>query len=117
MIQAYSKIIKGYVTQQYILNRYDKYDCFEQFFTPTDDIDRVNEDGDPVIIDTTIELIQEIELEQPKEKLDFDEWFIQNKHNDSVQRLYKGIIEQNPDYTLTFREWAKTFYEKNVNNS
>lgn len=108
-IQAYSKTTVGFVTQQYMLNKDGKYICIEQFFTASDEVSRENQNGDPVDIDTSKEEYQPMDMEQPKSDT-FADWYQDNKYNDSVQQIYRGIIEQNPDYPLTFMNWCKTKY-------
>jgi len=112
-IQAYSKTTVGFVTQQYMLNKDGKYICIEQFFTAGDEVSRENQDGDPVDIDTSKEEYQSMDMEQP-ETMSFEDWFEQNKHNDSVQRLYRGFVENCPDCPLCFKEWAKKYYAECV---
>ncbi len=51
---------------------------------------------------------QGISVEKVNKK--FQCWYQDNKHNDSVQRIYRGIIEENPDYSLTFMNWCKKKY-------
>lgn len=113
MVEAYSKITTGFVTQQYLLNRNKKYVCFEQYFTAGDQVNRENEDGDPVEVDTSKEVYQSYDMEQPR-SMTFDEWFQENKHNDSVQSLFRGAVETDPDYPFCFKEWAKEYYEECV---
>lgn len=110
-IQAYSKITVGFVTQQYMMNREGKYICIEQFFTSGDEVSRENQDGDPVDIDTSKEEYQPMDMEQPEE-LSFEDWFEQNKHNDCVQSLYRGFVENYPDSSLSFKDWAKKYYDE-----
>ena len=62
-IQAYSKITVGFVTQQYMLNKEGKYICIEQYFTAGEQVDRENEEGEPVKIDVSQEVYQELEIE------------------------------------------------------
>lgn len=66
MIRAYNKIIPGFVVQQYKLDKKGKYICIEQSFTAGDEIERENENGDPVEIDMSKEVYQPLEMEQPK---------------------------------------------------
>lgn len=113
MIQAYSKITVGFVTQQYMLNREGKYICIEQFYTAGDGVSREDQDGDPVQIDINKEVYQTLDMEQPKET-SFEQWYQENKHNDSVQSLYKGVVENDPDYSLCFKEWCKQYYSECV---
>ena len=110
-IQAYSKTTVGFVTQQYMMNREGKYICIEQSFTAGDQVDRENQDGDPVQIDTSKEVYQPMDMEQPESDT-FEDWYQDNKNNDSIQRIYRGVIEDNPDYPLAFKEWAKKFYDE-----
>lgn len=112
-IQAYSKTTVGFVTQQYMLNKDGKYICIEQFFTAGDEVSRENQDGDPVDIDTSKEEYHPFDMEQPESDT-FEDWYQDNKNNDSIQRIYRGVIEDNPDYPLTFQEWAKKFYDECV---
>lgn len=114
-VQAYQKITLGFAVQNYMLNKHGRYICIEQYFEGSDDVNRVNEEGDAVDIDIQLEDYQCLDMDQPQDKLDFDDWFEENKHNDSVQRYFRGVIEENPDTTLTFREWAKRYYDECVN--
>lgn len=114
MIEAYSKITTGFVTQQYLLNRDGKYVCIEQFFTAGDQVARENEDGDTVEVDTTKEVYQPFDMEQ-RRSMSFEEWFQENKRNDAVQSLFRGVVENDPDYPFTFSQWARKYYEESVN--
>ena len=109
-IQAYSKTTVGFVTQQYILNKEGNYVCIEQFFTAGDIVERNNDDGDIVQIDTTKEVYQEFDMEQPKTETTFEEWYEENKHNTSVQRHFRGVVDEDPDYPLCFKDWCKKYF-------
>lgn len=111
-IQEYSKTTVGFVTQQYILKD-NEYICIEQHFVAGDQVDRESPDGDVVNIDTDMEVYQSFDMEQPKDTA-FEDWYQENKNNDSIQRLYRGVIEDNPDYPLTFMNWCKKFYDECV---
>ena len=115
-IQAYSKTTVGFATQQYILNKDNQYICIEQFFTAGDIVERNNDDGDIIDIDTTKEVYQEFDMEQPKTETTFEEWYEENKHNTSVQRYFRGVVDEDPDYPLCFKDWAKKYFYSCVDN-
>ena len=109
-IQAYSKTTVGFVTQQYILKD-DKYICLEQFFTAGDIVERNDDDGDIVEIDTTKEIYQEFNMQRP-ENATFENWFEENKKYNHIQQLFRGLVYDNPDFPLSFKGWAKQYYEE-----
>lgn len=113
MVEAYSKIITGYVTQQYLLNRQDNYVCIEQFFTATEEVSRTDENGDAVEVDTSIEIPQDTDMQQPR-NMTFDEGYLENKKDDIIQSYYREIIEDDPDYPFCFKDWARQYYKESI---
>ena len=61
-------------------------------------------------IQDCVEAVQWLKAKDQPTDTAFDIWYQENKHNDSIQRIYRGIIEQNPDYPLMFTDWCKTKY-------
>ena len=53
-------------------------------------------------------------MEQPKTETTFKDWYEDNKHNDSLQQIYRCVIENNPDYELCFKDWCKKYYRECV---
>lgn len=52
------------------------------------------------------------ELTDPQS--DFEPWFEQSKDTDSLQRHYNDVLEKNPGYKLSFKNWAKTYFKECV---
>lgn len=52
--------------------------------------------------------------EKSNPKSDFEQWFKNNKNSDGLQRHYKDVLEQNPNYELCFKDWAKKYYKNCV---
>ena len=112
-IIKYKKITVGFVIQEFTLQD-DKFVCIEQSFIAGDQVDMEDEDGDSVDIDVSKEVYQPFGMKQPNTKSDFEKWYENNKDNDGVQRHYQDVLEQNPDYKLTFKEWAQIYYKECV---
>ena len=64
MIHKYNKITPGFVTQAFE-KKNDKYVCVEQSFTAGDQVDRENEQGEPVAVDARKEQYQPFDMVQP----------------------------------------------------
>ena len=92
----------------------NKFVCIEQDFVAGDQVDREDENGDPVEIDISEEVYQEFDMEEVKANTAFENWFKNSKDTDALQRHYKNVLEQNPNYPLCFKEWAKTYYKECV---
>jgi hypothetical protein len=112
-IQSYRKVVIGCIIQEYILNRHDKYVCTEQYFEFGEDIAREDDEG-PVKIDIEKEVFQHYDMVQPISFEDFEEWFSENKHSGMLLEQYLSCLNDNPDMTDCFREWAKNYYDKNI---
>jgi len=65
----YHKITTGFVTQTFGIDEDGKFSCTEQSFTAGDEVDRENEFGDPIEIDTTKENYQPFEMVQPNTEI------------------------------------------------
>ncbi len=51
----------------------------------------------------------------PEQKdAEFEQWFTEYKSGDGVQRHYRSVIENNPDYDLNFKQWCRTYYDECV---
>jgi hypothetical protein len=112
-VQSYRKVTIGYIIQEYILNRHGKYVCTEQYFEFGEHVDREDDDG-PVTIDVEKEVFQHFDMIQPISFEDFEEWFSENKHSGMLLEQYMSGLNDNPDMTESFREWAKAYYDKNI---
>jgi hypothetical protein len=112
-VQSYRKVVIGYVIQEYILNKHGKYVCTEQYFEFGEDVAREDDDG-PVKIDASKEVFQHFDMVQPISYEDFEEWFDENKHSGLLLKQYMSCLNDNPDMTDSFRQWAKTYYDKNI---
>ena len=112
-ITKYRKITVGFVIQEFA-QQDDKFVCIKQTFIAGDQVSREDEDGYPVQIDVSEEVYQELNMEQPNSNSAFEKWYENSKDTDGLQRHYKNVIEQNPDYKLCFKEWAKTYYKECV---
>jgi len=112
-IQSYRKVVIGYVIQEYILNKHDKYICTEQYFEFGEHVAREDDDG-PVEIDIEKEVFQHFDMVQPISFEDFEEWFAENKHSGLLIEKYTSCLSDDPDMTDSFREWAKNYYDKNI---
>ena len=51
---------------------------------------------------------------QPNIEEAFEDWYAENKHSDSLQRLFHELIKNNPDYELCFKDWCKKYYKECV---
>jgi len=112
-VQSYRKVTIGYIIQEYILNRHDKYICTEQYFEFGEHVAREDDDG-PVEIDIEKEVFQHFDMVQPISFEDFEEWFAENKHSGMLIEKYTSCISDAPDMQGSFREWAKAYYDKNI---
>lgn len=112
-ITKYKKITVGFVTQEFT-QQDDKFVCVEQSFTAGDQTDREDDNGNPVHIDDSEEVYEPFDMKQPKGETTFEEWYEENKHTDGLQRQYRGVVEQNPDYELCFKDWCKKYYKSCV---
>ncbi len=64
MIDKYNKITPGFVTQAFE-KKNDKFVCVEQSFTAGDQVDRENDNGEPVAVDIREEQYQPFDMAQP----------------------------------------------------
>jgi len=112
-VQSYRKVSIGYIIQEYILNKHGKYVCTEQYFEFGEDIAREDDDG-PVEINIEKEVFQHYDMVQPISYEDFEEWFAENKHSGMLIQKYTSCLNDDPDMTECFRNWAKTYYDKNI---
>ena len=112
-VTKYNKITTGFANQSFE-QQDDKFICVEQSFTASDEVSRENEYGEPVGIDVKQEVYEPFEMKEPKIETAFEKWFKKNKNNDGVQRHYRGVIEQNPDYELCFKDWCKKYFKECV---
>jgi hypothetical protein len=95
------------------LNRHGKYICTEQYFEFGEDVAREDDDG-PVEIDIEKEVFQHFDMVQPIPYEDFESWFDENKHSGMLIEKYTSRISDDPDTTESFRNWAKSYYDKNI---
>ena len=114
-IDAYQKVFMGHVVQEYMLNKEGKFICIEQYFEAIDEPYREDENNEPVDIDISIEVPQDPDMVQPVSIEDFEDWFEENKNSGQLQEKYLSCVNDNPDMTLCFRDWAKDYYEKTLN--
>lgn len=112
-ITKYNKITTGFVTQEFT-QQDGKYICVEQSFTAGDQSDREDDNGEPVEIDIKQEVYEPFDMKQPNPETAFEKWFKKNKNNDEVQKYYRKVIEQNPDYELCFKDWCKKYFQECV---
>ena len=112
-ITKYRKITIGFVTQIFT-HQDNKFVCIEQFFSAGDQVDREDNNGNPVEIKIEQEVYQPFDMKQPKVETTFEKWYEESKHNDRVQSYYRGVIEQNPDYPLCFKNWCKKYFQECV---
>jgi len=112
-VQSYRKVTIGYIIQEYILNKHNKYICSEQNFEFGEDVAREDDDG-PVTIDIEKEVFQHFDMVQPISYEDFEEWFAENKHSGLLLEQFMSCLNDNPDMTDSFRNWAKSYYDKNI---
>jgi len=87
--------------------------CTEQYFEFVEDIAREDDDG-PVEINIEKEVFQHYDMVQPISYEDFEEWFAENKHSGMLIQKYTSCLNDDPDMTECFRNWAKTYYDKNI---
>jgi len=87
--------------------------CTEQYFEFGEDIAREDDDG-PVEINIEKEVFQHYDMVQPISYEDFEEWFAENKHSGMLIQKYTSCLNDDPDMTECFRNWAKTYYDKNI---
>ena len=64
MIDKYNKTTPGFVTQAFE-KQDDKLVCIEQSFTAGDQVDRENDNGEPVAVDVSKEQYQPFDMVQP----------------------------------------------------
>jgi hypothetical protein len=64
MIEKYNKITPGFITQIFE-KQHEKFVCVDQGFTASDQVDREDEKGEPVDIDTQTEEYQPFNMVQP----------------------------------------------------
>ncbi len=112
-MKSYQKVVKGQVIQEYLLNKEGKYVCIEQYFEPEKDPFRQDE-GETVHIDTTKEVSQDFDMVQPAEKQGFDEWFEENKNSTLLQEKFLSCLNDDPDMTQCFKDWAKAYFNKTL---
>jgi hypothetical protein len=109
-ITKYKKITVGFVIQEFT-KQDNKFVCIEQSFIAGDQVDRENDDGDSVEIDIMQEVCQAFDMKQPNPNSEFEKWYEEYKDKDGLQRHYKDVLEQNSDYKLSFKEWAKIYFK------
>ena len=115
-IKKYQKVTIGFVVQHYKLNKEGKYACSWQSFEAGEQVTREDDNGELLKIDTSKEVEQVMDMEQPDSQT-FDEWYQDNKKNDSVQRYYRGVVENDPDYPFCFKDWCRKYYKECVDMS
>lgn len=72
------------------------------------------DDNGPVTIDIEKEVFQHFDMIQPISYEDYEEWFAENKHSGMLLHQYMSCLNDNPDMTDSFRQWAKNYYDKNI---
>jgi hypothetical protein len=115
-MKEFHKITIGFVVQKYTTLDNDTMICTEQTFVAGDQVTYEDLEGKVIEVDPNKEVCCPFGMRTPRPipNTEFERWYASMKRDSGLHLHFRDVLDMNPDYELTFREWAKKYYKEAV---